>query len=55
MSKIRCISHGFDCKFEIDLDDSDAINRFKKHSKIVHGFEYNSGTINQILVKIRDN
>ena len=55
MTKIRCVSYGFDCKFGIDLDDSDAINRFQKHSMVVHGIKYNSGSINQMLLRIKDN
>ncbi len=53
MAKISCIHYGFDCKFEVEVDDNDAINRFQKHSMVVHGIEYNSGAINQILVRVR--
>ena len=53
MVKIRCDNYGFDCKFEINSEDSDAINRFQKHSMVVHGIEYSSGTLNQIIMRIK--
>lgn len=53
MVKINCSHYGFDCKFEVNSEDSDAINRFQKHSMTVHGIEYSSGTLNQILLRIK--
>jgi len=54
MRKIRCVNYGFDCKFEVDSCESDAINRFQKHSMVVHGIEYSSGTINQIVMRFKN-
>jgi len=54
MKKISCMNYGFDCKFEVNGNDSDAINRFQKHSMVVHGIEYSSGTLNQIVMRIKD-
>jgi len=54
MVKIRCSKYGFDCKFEVNSNDSDAINRFQKHSMVVHGIDYSSGTLNQIVMKIKN-
>ncbi len=53
MAKISCNNYGFDCKFEVNSEDSDAINRFQKHSMTVHGIEYSLGTLNQILLRIK--
>ena len=54
MVKIRCDNYGFDCKFEVDSNDSDAINRFQKHSMVIHGIEYSAGTLNQIIMRIKN-
>jgi len=53
MAKISCNNYGFDCKFEVNSEDVDAINRFQKHSMTVHGIEYSLGTLNQILLRIK--
>ena len=53
MVKIRCDNYGFDCKFEVNGEDYDAINRFQKHSMVVHGIEYSAGTLNQIIMRIK--
>jgi len=53
MVKICCNNYGFDCKFEVDSNGSDAINRFQKHSMVVHGIEYSPGTLNQIIMRIK--
>ena len=53
MVQIRCNNYGFDCKFEVNGEDSDAINRFQKHSMVVHGIEYSTGTLNQIIIRIK--
>ena len=55
MVKISCRNYGFDCKFEVNSKDSDAINRFQKHSMVIHGIEYSSGTLNQIVMRIKNN
>lgn len=54
MVKISCKNYGFDCKFEIDTSEADAINRFQKHSMVVHGIEYSSGTLNQIVMRLKN-
>jgi predicted small metal-binding protein len=54
MVKISCLNYGFDCKFEINDTDPEAINRFQKHSMVVHGIEYSSSTLNQMIMRIRD-
>ncbi len=54
MAKISCKNYGFDCSFEVDGNDSDAINRFQKHSMVEHGIEYSSGTLNQIVMRIKN-
>ena len=54
MVKISCKNYGFDCKFEVNDKDSDAINRFQKHSMVIHGIEYSSGTLNQIIMRIKN-
>ena len=54
MGKISCKNYGFDCKFEVDSNESDAINRFQKHSMVIHGIEYSSGTLSQIVMRIKN-
>ena len=54
MVKISCKEYGFDCRFEVNDNDSDAINRFQKHSMVVHGIEYSSGTLSQIVMRIKN-
>jgi len=54
MVKISCLNYGFDCKFEINDTDPEAINRFQKHSMVVHGIEYSSGTLSQIVMRIKN-
>jgi predicted small metal-binding protein len=54
MGKISCKNYGFDCKFEVDSSESNAINRFQKHSMVVHGIEYSSGTLSQIVMRIKN-
>ena len=54
MVKLCCKDYGFDCKFEVSDNESDAINRFQKHSMVVHGIEYSSGTLNQMVMRIKD-
>ena len=54
MVTISCKDYGFDCKFEVSDNDLDAINRFQKHSMVVHGIEYSSGTLSQIVMRIKN-
>jgi predicted small metal-binding protein len=54
MAKISCKNYGYDCSFEVDGNDTDAINRFQKHSMVEHGIEYSSGTLNQIVMRIKN-
>ena len=54
MVKISCNNYGFDCKFEVDDNDPDAINKFQKHSMVEHGIEYSSGTLNQIIMRMKN-
>ena len=51
MVKISCKFYGFDCKFEVNGNDSDAINRFQKHSMLTHGIEYSSESLSQIIMR----
>ena len=54
MVKISCNTYGFDCNFEVDDADPDAINKFQKHSMVEHGIEYSSGTLNQIVMRMKN-
>lgn len=54
MVKISCNNYGFDCKFEVDDNDPDAVNKFQKHSMVEHGIEYSSGTLNQIIMRMKN-
>ena len=54
MVKICCKNYGFDCEFEVNENESDALNKFQKHSMVEHGIEYSSGTLSQIAMRIKN-
>ena len=54
MVKISCKNYGFDCKFEVEGSETDAINKFQKHSMVIHGIEYSAGTLNQIIMRLKN-
>ena len=54
MVKISCKNYGFDCDFEVNENEPDAINKFQKHSMVEHGIEYSTGTLNQIIMRMKN-
>ena len=53
MIKISCSNYGFDCKFEVDVNDLTAIEKYQKHSIDEHGIEYSVEAITQVTLRMK--
>jgi predicted small metal-binding protein len=49
MTKLVCSDYGFECSYQVEGEDDEAIKKFGKHSEEVHGIEYSKGALVQIL------
>ena len=54
MVKISCSNYGFDCKFEVDGDSSEIIEKYQKHSSGKHGIEYSIEVLTKLLLRMKD-
>ncbi len=56
MTQIKCLDYGFECKYEIDVESSNLLEKFGKHMEQMHGIEYQKESLmvlisNKINVK----
>ncbi len=54
MVKISCSNYGFDCKFEIDGNSSEVIEKYQKHFIGEHGIEYSIEVLTRLLLRMKN-
>ena len=54
MVKISCGNYGFDCKFEVNGNSSEVIEKYQKHSMDEHGIEYSMEVLTQLLLRMKN-
>jgi len=54
MVKIACNNYGFDCKFQVDGNYSEVIEKYQKHSIDEHGIEYSIEVLTQLLLRMKN-
>jgi predicted small metal-binding protein len=51
MVKLICNDYGFECKFEIEGDAEEVIEKFGKHIREEHGIEYSKEALIQFILR----
>ncbi len=51
---ISCSTYGFDCKFKVDGNSSEVIEKYQKHSIDEHGIEYSIEVLAQLLLRMKN-
>ncbi len=51
MAKFACADYGFECKYEVEGEETDVVGRFMQHSYEEHGIEYSYGGLKQVLLR----
>ena len=51
MVKFACADYGFECKFEVEGQEGEAVGQFMHHSLEEHGIEYSYGGLRQFLLR----
>ncbi|MCE9652475.1 MAG: DUF1059 domain-containing protein [Nitrosarchaeum sp.] len=54
MTKISCCNYGFDCKYEIEGNDSELIEKYQKHSIEEHGIEHTIEGLTQLILRMKN-
>ncbi|MGI0102915.1 MAG: DUF1059 domain-containing protein [Nitrosotalea sp.] len=49
MTKLACRDYGFECSYQVEGEDDEAIMKFGEHSAETHGIEYSKGALMQVL------
>ena len=48
MIQLACRDYGFECSYKVEGEEIEALEKFGKHSALVHGIEYSDGALKQI-------
>lgn len=54
MAKFACADYGFECKYEVEGEEKEAVGQFMQHSYDEHGIEYSYGSLKQFLLRKTD-
>ena len=54
MAKFACADYGFECKYEVEGEETEVVGKFMQHSYEEHGIEYSYGGLKQFLLRKTD-